>query len=266
MWGEALPQGALCCRTQEGRNWNILIKNTSESTGRNRDFPIPHAGRFSLALYWFTTAEQLIWGALRDLSAGSPFAACFHQSQILTLAKIQFIKHRSANPLQVCLQLHVNMLFHRRLIELDGIFKRQADLIQNLAVVKFCPGSERTLPWLLLYFSFCLKSVDLMLKEYKKLETADLVFAEGLPDLSYEFEWCLFVCWYTEDMKTVCCLGFGCMGAHPILPPLIGAEQRTVKQKTSLLFHPLIQTLVKLWQGTSVNFWRYVENQPSIQT
>lgn len=138
------------------------------------------------------------------------------------------------------------MLFHRRLIELDGIFKRQADLIQNLAVVKFCPGSERTLPWLLLYFSFCLKSVDLLLKEYKKLENADLVFAEGLPDLSYEFEWCLFVCWYTEDMKTVCCLGFGCMGAHPILPPLIGAEQRTVKQKTSLLFHPLIQTLVKL--------------------
>lgn len=150
MWQEALPQGAVCCRKQEVRNWNILIKNTPESTGRGGDFPVPYAGCFSLALHHFTTAEQLIWCALKNFSTLSPFAACFHQSQILTLAKFQFvIKHRSANPLQVCLQLHVNMLFHRRLIEPDGICKRQADLIQNLAVGKFCPYSERTLLWLL---------------------------------------------------------------------------------------------------------------------
>lgn len=145
----------------EHRSWGTEIswlKTPQKALAETEISQFLVLGVFHLALHHFTAAEQLIWCALKNLSALSPFAACFHQSQILTLAKIQFvIKHRSANPLQVWLQLHVNMLFHRRLVEPDGICKRQVDLIQNLAVGKLCPCSERILPWLLSYFTFCLK-------------------------------------------------------------------------------------------------------------
>lgn len=97
---------------RKGRTEMSGIKTTERVMGRAKGFLVPHAGLFSSALHHFTPAEQLFWGALKSPTVGSPSTVCLHQSQILALAKIQsIVKHRSANPLWICLQLHVNMLF-----------------------------------------------------------------------------------------------------------------------------------------------------------